>query len=58
MPLCAVHTLLFDTKAAAWPNGAGKRRWAPQTTRDTPEGEKKPSIHETELMLKVLNAVD
>ena len=30
-------------------HGAGKRRWVPQTTRDTPEGLQNPSINETEL---------
>jgi len=30
-------------------NSASKRKWAPQTTRDSPKGVQKPSINEIEL---------
>jgi len=36
----------FTAKAAAWPTAHGKRRWAPQTTRDATKGIQQPNINE------------
>jgi len=40
---CSIH--FKNTRVA---HGASKRRWAPQTTRETPNGVQKPCVNETE----------
>jgi len=42
---CGIHC-----ESSAWAHGASKRRWAPQTSRDTPKGVQKASMNETVLV--------
>jgi len=50
---CAVvrhHSAAFAAKTAVWPTAQLKRRWAPQTSCETPKEVEKPRKKETELI--------